>query len=114
MKSADGSVTTGTPSEQWTTDALDAPWYFQNNYLKPRQKGDIYLLTLKDTQTVNFRAKVELLDAWREYGIIFGQDTPTDTDLNSGAVKVRMHEHNGKIYAEGVQSESALYLDSSL
>ena len=71
---SDGSAVTGKPSEQWTTNALADQWYFQNRYLKPTQNGKTFLMTLKDTRTVNFRARVELLDAWREYGIIFGQD----------------------------------------
>ena len=111
---SDGSAVAGKPSEQWTTNALADQWYFQNRYLKPTQKGKTFLMTLKDTRTVNFRAKVELLDAWREYGIIFGQDTPTDTDVNSGAVRVRMHEHYGQIHTEGVLAETAKYTDSTL
>lgn len=112
---SDGTVT-GKPSEQWSadTDNKDKNWTFYNTYLKPEKRGGTTLLTLKDTMAENFTAKIEMLDSYTEYGIIFGQSSPTDTDYTSGAVKIRMREHNGSIIAYGVQPGTVAYVGSTV
>ena len=113
----DGSgAVTGKPSEQWSANGSYTVlnWSLYNTYLKPLHRETTNLLTLKDTKTVNFKARVEMLDSYTEYGIIFGQSDPTDKDTGSGAVLVRMQDHEGQIRAEGVQPETAMYVDSSV
>ena len=114
---SDGTVTTAKPSEQWSTDASPnsaVSWEYQNRYMKPMGNGSTYLMTLKDTKVTNFRASIYFLNAWKEYGLVFGQSTPTDIDYTNGAVQVRMQGNAGNVIATGVDSASAKYVDSSI
>jgi len=114
---SDGTVTTAKPSEQWSTDLSPnsaVSWEYQNRYMKPMGNGSTYLMTLKDTKVTNFRASIYFLNAWKEYGLVFGQSTPTDIDYTNGAVQVRMQGNAGNVIATGVDSASAKYVDSSI
>lgn len=112
---SDGTVTIGTPSTQWSTATQPTgieSWEFQNHFLKPKGNGNTYLMTLNNAKTVNFKASIEFLNAWREYGIIFGQATPTDIDTTNGAVKIRMQENAGKIMAYGTRGNTATFVNA--
>ena len=117
---ADGKAETGLPSDYWSTEKnpdSHVEWDKQNDYLKPVEyTGKTFLLTLKDIQMSEFTAKLEFLNTWKEYGIIFGQSSPTDTNVSTsgtnGAVKVTMHENAGKIRAEGVKPATAAWLSA--
>lgn len=102
---------------QKTGRRIKVQWNFQNDYLKPVEyTGKTFLLTFKDIQMSEFTAKLEFLNTWKEYGIIFGQTSPTDTNVSrsgtNGAVKVTMHENAGKIRVQGVKPDTAAWLSA--